>query len=336
MKALLPFPRFRYCFRCFLFAAPVLFSSLAIPACALRQPPPHPRSEIIGKFPHDGLDRTYRLHLPATDDPGKPTALLVVLHGGGGSGEKMEHLTLGGFNRLADTEGFVVVYPDAARYPVAKPNWNDGRGVEKYPAHRDGVDDVGFLSALIEHLAKTYGIDRGRVYVTGASNGAIMAFRLACESSDRITAIAPVIGSMAEPAAGQCAPSRPVSVLMISGTEDPLVPWEGGPVRFGRQRLGRVLPVHDAIRFWVRHNKCDPSPRVTRVPDIDPSDGTRVVHETYDRCGQGTEVALYRIEGGGHTWPGGYPYAPLSVIGATSRDLDGSRAIWEFFREKSR
>lgn len=248
----------------------------------------------------------------------------------------MEKLTLGGFNRLADTEGFLVVYPDAARFPGAKPNWNDGRGVEEYPAHRDGVDDVGFLSVLIDHLAKTYGIDRGRVYVTGASNGAIMAFRLACESSERITAIAPVIGSMAENLAGICAPSRPVSLLMINGTDDPLVPWGGGDVRFGRQRLGRVLSVHEAIRFWVRHNRCDPWPGISPVPDADPSDGTRVVRETYGWCRQGTEVALYRIEGGGHTWPGGYPYAPRSVIGATSRDIDGTRVIWEFFREKSR
>jgi len=308
----------------------------ASPGCAGRKFPPYPRSGQKGILPHGGLERTYRLYLPPSLDPGIPPPLVIVLHGGGGSGEKMEKLTLGGFNRLADTEGFIVVYPDAAHYPVAKPNWNDGRDVEKYPAHRDGVDDVGFLSALIDHLAKTYGIDRDRVYVTGASNGAIMAFRLACEASDRITAIAPVIGSMAENLAGTCSPARPVSLLMINGTEDPLVPWGGGDVRFGRQRLGRVIPVRDAIQFFVRRNRCDTSPGIAPMPDADPSDGTRVVRETYDRCRQGTEVALYRIEGGGHTWPGGYPYAPVSIIGATSRDIDGTRVIWEFFREKSR
>ncbi len=335
MNPFLPFRRFLFpvgnipFFTC-------ISALLALSACAVLPSVPYPKSDILGGFPHGGRNRTYRLHLPVGDHSRKPFPLLIVLHGGGGSGEKMEELTLGGFNRLADAEGFLVVYPDAVHYPFAKPNWNDGREVDKYPAHRDDVDDVGFLTALIDRLADRYRIDRRRVYATGASNGAIMAFRLACESSDRIAAIAPVIGSMAENLAGKCTPTHPVSVLMINGTNDPLVPWDGGDVRFGRQRLGRVIPVRDAIRFFVRHNRCDPWPGITTMPDVDPSDGTRAVRETYAWCREGTDVSLYRIEGGGHTWPGGYQYAPPSVVGRTSRDIDGCRVIWEFFRDKSR
>jgi len=276
-----------------------------------------------------GLERTYRIRIPSSYDKTSPIPLVIVLHGGGGTGEKMEELTLRGFNRLSDKEGFIVVYPDGI-----EKHWNDGRKNVRYRAHQEKIDDVGFLSALIDHLDKERDIDKRRVYVTGISNGAMMSFRLACELSEKITAIAPVSGAM--PKDLVCSPSRSVSVLVISNKEDPMVPWEGGEIRLGRQRFGGVLSVDESVRLWVHHNQCSSSPVNTLEPDRDPKDGTRVRREEYGQGKGGTEVILYAIEGGGHTWPGGHQYLPAWIIGKTSRDVDANEVIWSFFKKHAR
>ena len=276
-----------------------------------------------------GLERTYRIRIPSSYDKSTPLPLLIALHGGGGSGEKMEELTLRGFNRLSDKESFIVVYPDGI-----EKHWNDGRENVSYRAHREKIDDVGFISALIDHLVKQYNIDIKRVYVTGISNGAMMSFRLGCELSEKIAAIAPVSGAM--PKDLVCSPLRPVSVLVISNKEDPMVPWEGGEIRFGRQRFGEVLSVEESVRLWVHHNQCSSSPANLLEPDKDPQDGTRVRREEYGQGKEGTEVVLYAIEGGGHTWPGGQQYLPAWIIGKTSRDIDANEVIWNFFKRHAR
>jgi polyhydroxybutyrate depolymerase len=283
---------------------------------------------IPGSFTWDGLKRTYVIHLPPSFGKTGPLPLVMVLHGGGGTGEKMERLTLGGINRLSDREGFVVVYPDGI-----EEHWNDGRDKVKYRAHREKIDDVGFLSALIDHLAAGGNIDKKRVYVTGISNGAMMSNRLACELTGRIRAIAPVAGNMPYDLAPRCSPSRPIPVLMISGTQDPMMPWAGGEAHFLRLKFGKVLSVPETIKFWVAHNHCAPAPAVTREPDKNPQDGTRVRKEVYAGCDAGAEVILYPVEGGGHTWPKGYRYLPERLIGKTSEDIDANELIWGFFKK---
>ena len=254
--------------------------------------------------------------------------LVLLLHGGGGTGEGMEKLTLGGFNRLADREGFVVVYPDGI-----EKHWNDGRGLEAYRAHRENMDDVGFISTLIDHLIKISKVDPNRIYAAGISNGGQFSQRLACELSDRIAAIGVVAIQLPEHLSTSCSPKRPVSVLMMPGTEDPLVPWEGGEIGFRRGRkFGRVLSVPESMRFWANQNQCPLSPLITHEPDRDPKDDTRVRREGYGPCSRGNEVLLYAIEGGGHTWPGGHPYLPSWIIGKTSRDIDANEVIWDFFK----
>jgi polyhydroxybutyrate depolymerase len=257
--------------------------------------------------------------------------LVLALHGGGGTDARMVQLTGGGFNTLADRDGFLVAYPDGL-----EKHWNDGRAGVSWRAHRDGVDDVGFLAALIARLAGEWPVDARRVYVTGASNGGMMAIRLGCELADKIAAIAPVIGAMPAALAPRCAPSAPLSVLFMNGVQDPLVPWQGGEVRLGRKNFGTVLSVAESVKFWATHNRCAVAPVVTDQPDRDPRDGTRVRREFYESCRDGTEVVLYAIEGGGHTWPGGYQYRPERVIGKGSRDIDGAEAIWNFFRRQAK
>lgn len=244
----------------------------------------------------------------------------------------MVKLTLGGFDKLSDKKGFVAVYPDG----IGK-NWNDGRKGEEtgYRAHKESIDDVGFISALIDALIKKLNIDPRRVYVTGISNGAIMSYRLACELTEKIAAVAPVAGSIPQNLYPSCSPSRPISVLAINNVNDPLVPFAGGDITgpFGFKKLGKVLSTPETIRFWVNHDKCSSSPVVTYEPDKDPKDGTRVRKEVYRNGKDGTEVVLYAIEGGGHTWPGGWQYLPERTIGKTSRDIDANEVIWDFFEK---
>lgn len=281
-----------------------------------------------GSITVDGLERSYLIHIPSSYNKTKKIPLVIALHGGGGSGKNMKKLTLGGFNILSDKEGFIVVYPDGIEN-----HWNDGRGVQRYRAQRENIDDVGFISALIDYLVEKYNIDEKRVYVTGMSNGAFMSYRLACELSEKIAAIAPVAGAIPENIALSCSPSRPISVLIINNVEDPMVPWEGGELRFGSLRLGKVLSVPNTVKYWVTHNNCSSSPIITWEPDIDPQDGTRVWKEVYGHGKNGTEVILYGIEGGGHTWPNGYQYMSEQIIGKTSRDIDANEIIWNFFKK---
>lgn len=280
-----------------------------------------------------GVQRTYLLHIPRAYDKAKPAPLVLVLHGGGGTAERMVRLTGGGLDRVAEKERFLVVYPNGIDR-----HWNDGRSADEtgWKAQGENVDDVGFISALIDELVRTRNADPRRVYVTGVSNGGQMAHRLACEIAHKIAAIAPVIAQMPAHFSPRCKPARPVSVLMMPGTDDPLIPWEGGTIRLGRQTFGKALSVRETVKFWTRHNGCPETPEVSSEPDRDPADGTRVRKEAYKGCRERTSVVLYAIEGGGHTWPGGYQYLPESIVGKISRDIDAAEVIWEFFRKQER
>lgn len=186
------------------------------------------------------LERTYLIHIPPSYDKTKPIPLLIVLHGGGGTGKNMVKLTQGGFDKLSDKEGFVVVYPNGI-----EKHWNDGRSGEEtgYRVHKENLDDVGFISTLIDYLIKELNIDPKRVYVTGMSNGAIMSYRLACELTEKIAAIAPVTGNMPQNIYPSCSPLRPISVLAINNVNDPLMPWAGKDITgpFGLKKTGESI-----------------------------------------------------------------------------------------------
>jgi len=288
-----------------------------------------------GSFRHDTLLRTFHIHASSIQNKSVSLPLVIALHGRGGTGETMSLVTRKGFDKLADNEGFVVVYPDGVEL-----NWNDGRMDEEANdrAHRENIDDVGFISALIDSMIKNYNIDPGRVYITGISNGAIMSYRLACELSHKITAIAPVDGNIPHLLFHDCYPVMPVSVLAINNVNDPLVPYEGGSIytSIRRLNLGKVLSAEESVGFWVNRNQCPAFPLVTEEPDLDPKDGTRVTRKEYTACLDGTRVILYSIDGGGHTWPGGIQYLPVIIVGRTCRDINACEVIWSFFRKHSR
>ncbi len=277
----------------------------------------------------DGLTRTYRIHIPASFSKTLSPPLLLILHGGGGTGKGMVTLTRAGFDSLSDREGFIVVYPDGI-----EKHWNDGRSKVRYRTHKEKIDDVGFVSDLIDTLTAQLNIDTRRVYVTGMSNGGLMSFRLALELSDKIAAIAPVTASLIVEFK-DARPARPMPVLIMNGTKDPLVPWSGGNIGILLIKVGKVLSTMETVDFWAENNECPSQPTTLLLPDKDPKDGSRVTVETYGWGEDSTEVVLYRIEGGGHTWPGGWQYLSKRVIGKTCRDISACEVIWEFFKKHS-
>ncbi|MFN2273630.1 MAG: alpha/beta hydrolase family esterase [Anaerolineales bacterium] len=280
---------------------------------------------VKSEIDFDGRRRTYYLVRPEGIEDMQEVPLVLALHGGGGNARSMCRLK-GGIQELANSMGFLVACPQGIDH-----HWNDGRLVGERQTVREGVDDVGFLLAVIQELESNYPIDSNRIYVTGVSNGGMMTLRMACEASDTFTAAAAVIAEL--PAELDCSPQAPLSILLMNGTEDPLVPWEGGLVHFLRRPLGRVLSTQATISFWVTAQDCPPDPEIAWLPDVDPEDGTRIRVETYAGCHGGSRVRLVAVEGGGHTWPGGSQYAPRFLLGAVSRDAAASELIWGFFAQ---
>ena len=309
------------CRRKSLTVALLLILILFLHSCA------HPNRPGGVAFSHNGLERKYLLYSPAL----KPThtgrrPLLLVLHGGGGTNRGMIWLTQERFNELADRDGFFVVYPQG----IDK-SWNDGRPDKISGAHRKSIDDVGFFEALIEHLTAQHPIDSERVFVTGISNGGLMSFRLGCSLPDKIRAIAPVTAQIPAAIEPRCRSESAVSLAVFNGTEDPLVPYDGGQISVLWKKRGEVLSTDETIRIWRKKNRCSSQAMTTELPDI-AADGTRVTKIEYSRCNDDSKVVLYRIEGGGHTWPDGRQYLPKRRIGRTTRDINGCDAIWAFFR----
>lgn len=276
---------------------------------------------VTASLESGGLTRTYRLHVPAGAS-NETLPLVIALNGRGGTGQQLSGLTK--FDALADREGFIVVYPDGY-----EKSWADGRGGT--PADKASVDDVAFISSLIDRLSSQFKIDPARVYAFGISNGGHMSQRLACELSGRIVAVGVVAATMGQKLAQACKPGRPVSMLLMHGTADPLSPYNGGD----EGARGVVISAEAAVGKWAGLNACNPKPTVTALPDL-ANDGTRVNRWVYGGCAGGSEVTLYQIENGGHTWPSGPEYLPERIIGKVSRDLDGSAVIWSFFSRFSR
>ena len=297
--------------------------SLALPGILDRNKLPDGYSE--GHFTYDHWDRHYWVYNPRPDDANQP--VIVLLHGGGGQGRNFRLLTKGEFEKLARTYGAILVYPDGIDR-----NWNDGRQDIHAHAFQYKIDDSGFLATLINRIVDEQHGDPSRVFVAGISNGAMMANRFACDHADMIAGIAVVAGAMPKDIAPRCHPDRPIGVIQFSGTDDPLVPYGGGEVHFGRQSRGEVLSPEKSIKLWARLDGYPDGYQPTRtdLPDTDPGDCTHVMLDRYV-LKKHPPVDFYMIGGGGHTWPGGDHYMPTRIIGATSNDINATDLIWQFF-----
>ena len=252
-------------------------------------PGDHIRTLTIG-----GVERKYLLHIPAGYDHARATPVLLAYHGGGVDAHHM--VTFSGLNEKSDQAGFVVVYPFGTGRLASVLTFNAGNCCGY--AMRNNIDDVEFARRILDDLARHLNIDSKRVYATGMSNGAIMAYRLASELSERIAAIAPVAGTMGS---NVIRAKRPVPVIHFHGSADESLPFGGGS---GKGLAGtNFYPVEQSIRDWVRANGCNEQPVVDTLPDK-ANDGTTIIRKLYHGCEDGAVVVLIVVEGGGHTWPG--------------------------------
>jgi polyhydroxybutyrate depolymerase len=303
-----------------------IFGSLLFSSSVSAQQQPTRRERRKGAGPQDrkyeisigGIARNYLLYVPRSISKDHPLPLVLVFHGGGGHAYNMPRFT--GFDDLAESHGFIVAYPDSING-----HWNDTRALS--PA-----DDVNFVGAVISEVERNFPVDSKRIYATGISNGGFFAQRLACDLSAQIAAVASVAATMPETLLPLCHPAQPVSVMFIQGTKDPLVHIEGGNVA---RTHGRNISLTDAIYFWLNHDEIKSKPESSDLPSHDPN-GTRVHRDVHGGGKQSSEVVVYTIRDGGHTWPGGPQYFPVFLVGKVNHDLNASEAIWEFFSRHKR
>jgi polyhydroxybutyrate depolymerase len=275
----------------------------------------------------NGVSRTFQLHLPAGFSKSKSYPIVFVCHGLHMNGHMM--YLMSNMDYWADQKGFIAVYPD-------------GLGGQW---ERSGGDTL-FINDMVKHLSTIANVDQRRIYAAGISNGGHFVQALACQS-DRIAAIAVVSATLM---ASDCATNRSIPVILFLGTDDPLVPSNDpthkeelgklgeslgigglGSLSTGMAKMGGIMSAEETVDFWCRHNGCSFSPYSTQLPDADPKDGTRVTRTIY---GSGSnEVDYYKIQGGGHSWPGSLlaAVAARDVLGRTSEDINASQLIAEFF-----
>ena len=294
--------------------------------------PTDPVPVIAGTFKHsilsDGLTRTYILHVPPQDNA-KSIPLVVLLHGGGGNGVRIIDQTK--FDTKADINEFILVAPDGIEN-----NWNDGRGSTFRRESTDtvaNVDDVKFIADLIKEIQKTYPIDKDRIYITGFSNGAMMAQRMICDLPNIFAAVGETSGPMLTQTANTCIGAS--AVIGIHGTNDPFFPISGDgdgipifPRILARNAEQQVLTMSELTELWLTKNRCQTTANITKSePSV--NDGTEVNHYVYAGCNKGYEVEYYIVNKMGHSWP---PYLGESKLsGLTSANINATDVIWDFF-----
>jgi polyhydroxybutyrate depolymerase len=257
-----------------------------------------------------GEQRQYLLYVPASYDPGRPTPLVISMHGAGGW--PVQQRDISGWNAVADEHGFIVAYPS-------------GRGRRASRAWRlSGAQDARFISDLIDELEREYPIDPARIYANGLSAGGGMSFLLSCRLWERIAAIGSVAAANIV-SWDECEESRPLPVMAFHGTADSATPYAGGESWVGD------IAFPDVERWmarWAERNACGPVP-------IDTAVAGDVRRREYHGCADAADVVLFTIHAGGHTWPGGEPL-PEWFLGPTSRSIDATREMWAFFERHAK
>ncbi|HSW14359.1 MAG TPA: hypothetical protein VLI06_16045, partial [Solimonas sp.] len=253
---------------------------------------------------HNGLQRTFTVIRPEPAPAAAP--MLLMLHGRAGTAEGQANL------------GYLPKSVVEKRYWAVLPQYHNGSW-EDDPGVNRGIDDIGLMRRIIDIMQSRYGIDTSRVYASGFSNGGFMAQRMACELSDRIAAVALVGTSITRGVYNSCAPVTPRPLMFVDGSADPIVPWAGSST---------LLSVETAVSMWSARLACGLNPSTTALPNT-ANDGTTIDLRRYTGCSRG-ELRLYRVNEGGHTWPGGLQYLPATTVGKTSADLSATSEIWNF------
>lgn len=293
--------------------AALIAVALSLGGCQPRQddlaPPPIPRGSSTHDITVDGQERTFRLYLPVSLAAGRPVALVVMLHGGFGTGEQAEESY--GWNAEADRHGFVVAYPDGLNRAWAVGGGCCGR------SGREAVDDAAFIERMVATVSERVPIDPARVYATGMSNGAMLAYRLACD-----TAVFAAIGPVGGVQQGECAAPAPTSIIHIHGAADRNVPLDGSRGE-GFAKIDGP-PLAEVIDGWRAASGCGEPVVTTAAP----------VTTSRSSCADGRAVELILVAGAGHQWPGSAARPAMEkLLGADppSDALDATAAIWRFF-----
>ncbi len=289
---------------------------LILPLTARAQGEPHTLTV-------EDIERTYTLHVPT--DLAAPAPLVIVLHGRFGSGESIARYT--GFDALADEAGFIVAYPDGLQG-----EWNYVRRIPGYP---NTHDDVAFLVALVDDVAARHPVDLSRVYLAGFSNGGFMAQRTACEAPSRFAAFASVAAAGFGGMEYVCmeAGSAAAPMLLINGTDDDNIRWEGNSATRGERTIYVTYPVPETLGYWAAFNTCQPDAETTDIPAQSPETQVRVLTVA---CPDDASVVLYAVIGGGHNWPGREPRTAPALFGSINYDIDATDVIWRFFASHAR
>jgi polyhydroxybutyrate depolymerase len=271
--------------------------------------------------------RHYTVQLPAI----KLAPLVIVLHGNTQTGADM--ITRTSWPAVARRENFAVVFPDGLNHAWADLRPNNLRA-GRVPPH--GTDDVVFIAKLVEKLVADGSADPKRIYVTGISNGGAMTMTLVCKRADLFAAAATVIINLTNESASACHPARPVPMLMINGTADPLIPYQGGRGT-SRFAVDGFWSAEKTMGFWRKTNGCEAdNAAVTDLDDGDRADRSTVTR-IESRCPAGRDVVLYRVNEGGHRMPGApdarFPRLANAFLGPQNHDIDGAEIIWAFFKK---
>lgn len=277
---------------------------------------------------HAGKDRAYEIYVTKSFNPDKEYPVVLILHGGGGQASGIIRNTRGRFNQLTEKESFLAVYPEGFER-----SWNDGARDTFGVARKMNIDDVGFISKLIDELHQKYNADLENIFACGISNGGFMVQRLAYELSDKIAAIGVVAANLSEVQSQEKFPENPVPAIFINGTEDPLVPYDGGYVTVFRQKRGKILNVPETIKMWREINGCSNKITEEKFLDRNKRDNCSAVKTVWQNPdNEQVKVAAIKVINGGHTWPGSRQNLPRRLVGNTNHDFNGSDEIWSFFK----
>ncbi|MFL3022425.1 MAG: alpha/beta hydrolase family esterase [Cytophagales bacterium] len=272
-------------------------------------------SEFIGlnniSTTHDNLNRSYQIYVPATYSVTEPIPLVFNLHGGASTATGYLN-SIGDMRPIADTANFIIIYPQATIDSSGNPTWHLGGENSKSTS----VDDVGFVSHIIDEVSSIYSVDLERVYVTGFSNGGYLAYEIACLLSNRIAGIGSVAGHMFIDTYNYCDPSHPTPVINIHGTED-----------FYEGIAGYYLDQNLSNRYWTEYNNTDTDPVITYIENTNTQDGSTVELHSWLNGDNGISVVHYKVMGGGHSYPN---LNPSSSKGYENGDIDSNSEIWNF------
>ena len=302
-------------------------------SCNKKNAPPE-GLQVHNTIVSGGIPRTYHLYIP---NEGSNQALVILLHGGGGNNDDL--IGLGNVKApykvwlsLAKQNNFMVAAPNATFGSTDERMWNDCRSDAEGNAMSD---DVGFIEDMLDEIESNYDYNENKTYVMGTSNGGHMSIRLAEEIPDRITAFTAVVA--ANSANSQCTQSSvPVSAMFMNGTQDPILPYNGGEMISNR---GLVYSADESVDYWVNKNGTSTTPIIENISNNNPDDGCHAVKYTYQNGTNGTEVVLYQIVDGGHAEPSiqeRYRNFYLAVVGNQNGDFEMANAVWDFFKTKSK